>query len=52
MIIPCFIFRVDLACTLPDLEQEHSDNENLDSLSSMSTESLEDRLKSLDSEGQ
>uniref|UniRef100_A0A3B4AN60 Uncharacterized protein n=1 Tax=Periophthalmus magnuspinnatus TaxID=409849 RepID=A0A3B4AN60_9GOBI len=32
--------------------QEHSDNDNLDSSSSMSTESLEDRLKSLDSEGQ
>lgn len=44
--------KVDLACRLPDLEQEHSDNDNLDSSSSMSTESLEDRLKSLDSEGQ
>ncbi|KAM7379577.1 hypothetical protein PAMP_005123 [Pampus punctatissimus] len=43
--------KVDLACRLPDLEQEHSDNENLDSSSSMSTESLEDRLRSLDSEG-
>ncbi|XP_033838179.1 unconventional myosin-IXb isoform X2 [Periophthalmus magnuspinnatus] len=43
--------KVDLACRLPDLEQEHSDNDNLDSSSSMSTESLEDRLKSLDSEG-
>ncbi|XP_042284922.1 unconventional myosin-IXb isoform X1 [Thunnus maccoyii] len=42
--------KVDLACRLPDLEQENSDNENLDSSSSMSTESLEDRL-SLDSEG-
>uniref|UniRef100_A0A7N8XJK6 Myosin IXb n=1 Tax=Mastacembelus armatus TaxID=205130 RepID=A0A7N8XJK6_9TELE len=31
--------KVDLACRLPDLEQEHSDNENLDSCSSMSTES-------------
>ncbi|KAM7400316.1 hypothetical protein PAMA_004827 [Pampus argenteus] len=44
--------KVDLACRLPDLEQEHSDNENLDSSSSMSTESLEDRMRSLDSEGQ
>ncbi|XP_029970832.1 unconventional myosin-IXb-like isoform X2 [Salarias fasciatus] len=42
--------KVDLACRLPDLEQEHSDD-NLDSSSSMSTESLEDRLDSLDSEG-
>uniref|UniRef100_A0A8D3D294 Myosin IXb n=1 Tax=Scophthalmus maximus TaxID=52904 RepID=A0A8D3D294_SCOMX len=46
------IFRVDLACRLPDLEQENSDNDNLDSSSSMSTESLEDRLRSLESEGQ
>ncbi|XP_016897954.1 unconventional myosin-IXb isoform X3 [Cynoglossus semilaevis] len=44
--------KADLACRLPDLEQEHSDNDNLDSSSSMSTESLEDRLRSLDSEGQ
>ncbi|XP_040910848.1 unconventional myosin-IXb isoform X2 [Toxotes jaculatrix] len=43
--------KVDLACRLPDLEQEQSDNDNLDSSSSMSTESLEDRLKSLESEG-
>lgn len=43
--------KVDLACRLPDLEQEHSDNDNLDSSSSMSTDSLEDRLKSLESEG-
>ncbi|XP_022613761.1 unconventional myosin-IXb-like isoform X3 [Seriola dumerili] len=43
--------KVDLACRLPDLEQEHSDNDNLDSSSSMSTESLEDRLRSLESEG-
>ncbi|XP_070774290.1 unconventional myosin-IXb isoform X2 [Enoplosus armatus] len=42
--------KVDLACRLPDLEQEISDNDNLDSSSSMSTESL-DRLDSLDSEG-
>ncbi|XP_071346332.1 unconventional myosin-IXb isoform X3 [Trachinotus anak] len=44
--------KVDLACRLPDLEQEQSDNDNLDSSSSMSTESLEDRLTSLESEGQ
>ncbi|XP_071346328.1 unconventional myosin-IXb isoform X1 [Trachinotus anak] len=43
--------KVDLACRLPDLEQEQSDNDNLDSSSSMSTESLEDRLTSLESEG-
>ncbi|KAF0046747.1 hypothetical protein F2P81_000380 [Scophthalmus maximus] len=43
--------KVDLACRLPDLEQENSDNDNLDSSSSMSTESLEDRLRSLESEG-
>ncbi|CAN9503460.1 unnamed protein product [Ophioblennius macclurei] len=42
--------KVDLAITLPDLEQEHSDD-NLDSSSSMSTESLEDRTDSVDSEG-
>uniref|UniRef100_A0A671YXD5 Uncharacterized protein n=1 Tax=Sparus aurata TaxID=8175 RepID=A0A671YXD5_SPAAU len=42
--ILCFIiFRVDLACRLPDLEQEQSDNDNLDSSSSMSSESLDDR---------
>lgn len=45
-----FLFRVDLACRLPELEQENSDD-NLDSSSSMSSESLEDHL-SLDSEGQ
>ncbi|XP_074545706.1 unconventional myosin-IXb [Halichoeres trimaculatus] len=43
--------KVDLACRLPDLEQDNSDNDNLDSSSSMSTESLDDRLDSLDSEG-
>ncbi|XP_061587393.1 unconventional myosin-IXb-like [Cololabis saira] len=41
--------KVDLACRLPDLEQENSDSENLDSSSSMSTDSL-DQLGSLDSE--
>nr|XP_020447008.1 unconventional myosin-IXb-like isoform X2 [Monopterus albus] len=44
--------KVELACRLPDLEQEQSDNENLDSASSMSTESLEERLRSLELEGQ
>ncbi|XP_028328146.1 unconventional myosin-IXb isoform X2 [Gouania willdenowi] len=43
--------KADLACRLPDLEQEQSDNDNLDSSSSMSSESLDDRLGSLDSEG-
>ncbi|TDH05911.1 hypothetical protein EPR50_G00127270 [Perca flavescens] len=43
--------KLDLACRLPDLEQENSDNENLDSLSSMSSDSLEDIQGSLYSEG-
>ncbi|XP_063742603.1 unconventional myosin-IXb isoform X2 [Eleginops maclovinus] len=42
--------KVDLACRLPELEQDNSDNDNLDSSSSMSSESIEDRLGSLDSE--
>ncbi|KAM4551542.1 unconventional myosin-IXb isoform 3-T4 [Odontesthes bonariensis] len=42
--------KVDLACRLPDLEQEQSDFEILDSLSSMSTDSL-DWLDSFESEG-
>lgn len=46
------IFREDLACRLPELEHENSDNEILDSASSMSSESLDDRLGSVDSEGQ
>ncbi|KAM9844841.1 unconventional myosin-IXb isoform 2-T3 [Aulostomus maculatus] len=33
--------KVDLACRLPDLEQENSDNDNLD-MSSTSSESLDD----------
>lgn len=45
------ISRVDLALRLPELEQDQSDNENFDSLSSMSTESM-DQLGTLDSEGQ
>ncbi|KAK2822634.1 hypothetical protein Q5P01_022699 [Channa striata] len=43
--------KVDLACGLLDLEQEQSDNENLESLSSVSSESLEDLLGSVESEG-
>ncbi|KAM9322226.1 unconventional myosin-IXb isoform 2-T2 [Pholidichthys leucotaenia] len=43
--------KLDLACTLPDLEQELSDNDNLDSLSSMSSESLDDQLGTRDLEG-
>ncbi|XP_078143628.1 unconventional myosin-IXb isoform X2 [Centroberyx gerrardi] len=44
--------KEDLACRLPELEQENSDNDNLDSESSMSSDSLlEDQLGSLDSEG-
>ncbi|XP_060901288.1 unconventional myosin-IXb-like isoform X2 [Labrus mixtus] len=43
--------KVDLACRLPDLEQDNSDNDNMDSSSWMSTESLEDNLDSPDSEG-
>ncbi|XP_073346792.1 unconventional myosin-IXb isoform X2 [Pagrus major] len=44
--------KVNLACRLPDLEQEQSDDDNLDSSSSMSSDSLDDRLGSMDSEGQ
>uniref|UniRef100_A0A8P4GIW9 Myosin IXb n=1 Tax=Dicentrarchus labrax TaxID=13489 RepID=A0A8P4GIW9_DICLA len=44
--------KVDLACRLPDLEQENSDNEILDDSSSISSESLDERLGSIDSEGQ
>lgn len=52
MMICVIIFRKDLACRLPELEHENSDNEILDSASSMSSESLDDRLGSVDSEGQ
>lgn len=49
----CFVIaRVDLVIGLPDLEQENSDNDNLESLSSMSSDSLEDILGSLEWEGQ
>ncbi|CAB1326759.1 unnamed protein product, partial [Coregonus sp. 'balchen'] len=44
--------KEDLACRLPELEQDNSDNDNMDSESSISSESLmEDRVGSLDSEG-
>ncbi|XP_068593676.1 unconventional myosin-IXb isoform X2 [Cebidichthys violaceus] len=43
--------KVELACRLPDLEEDQSDNDNLDSSSSMSSDSQEDILGSLDSEG-
>ncbi|TNN58068.1 Unconventional myosin-IXb [Liparis tanakae] len=38
--------KVELACRLPELEQEQSDNDNLDSSSSMSSDSLEESLDS------
>ncbi|XP_039458226.1 unconventional myosin-IXb isoform X3 [Oreochromis aureus] len=43
--------KLDLVSRLPELDQEESDNENLDFSSWLSTDSL-DRLGSLDSEGQ
>lgn len=43
--------KVDLAIRLPELEQELSDSEILDSASSVSSDSL-DQLGSVDSEGQ
>ncbi|KAM6948221.1 LOW QUALITY PROTEIN: unconventional myosin-IXb [Aplochiton taeniatus] len=44
--------KEDLASRLPDLEQENSDSDNLDSQSCMSLDSLvEERSLSLDSEG-
>ncbi|KAL3988723.1 WAP, Kazal, immunoglobulin, Kunitz and NTR domain-containing protein [Sarotherodon galilaeus] len=42
--------KLDLVSRLPELDQEESDNENLDFSSWLSTDSL-DRLGSLDSEG-
>ncbi|MEQ2231408.1 hypothetical protein ILYODFUR_000086 [Ilyodon furcidens] len=42
--------KVDLAIRLPELEQDHSDTEILDSASSVSSDSL-DQLGSIDSEG-
>ncbi|MFT7798703.1 unconventional myosin-IXb-like isoform X3 [Arapaima gigas] len=45
--------KVDLACRLPELEQPGSDQENLDSEASVSSESLlEDRPGNSDTEGQ
>uniref|UniRef100_A0A8C9T574 Myosin IXB n=1 Tax=Scleropages formosus TaxID=113540 RepID=A0A8C9T574_SCLFO len=45
--------KVDLACRLPELEQPGSDQENLDSEASVSSESLlEDRPSNSDTEGQ
>uniref|UniRef100_A0A3Q2P762 Myosin IXb n=1 Tax=Fundulus heteroclitus TaxID=8078 RepID=A0A3Q2P762_FUNHE len=46
-----FLCRVDLAVRLPELEQDSSDCEVLDSASSVSSDSL-DQLGSVDSEGQ
>ncbi|XP_013128807.1 unconventional myosin-IXb isoform X3 [Oreochromis niloticus] len=43
--------KLDLVSRLPELDQEESDNENLDFSSWLSTDSL-DRLGSMDSEGQ
>ncbi|XP_018583731.2 unconventional myosin-IXb isoform X3 [Scleropages formosus] len=44
--------KVDLACRLPELEQPGSDQENLDSEASVSSESLlEDRPSNSDTEG-
>ncbi|XP_048832092.1 unconventional myosin-IXb-like isoform X8 [Brienomyrus brachyistius] len=45
--------KVELACRLPELEQPGSDQENLDSEASVSSESLqEERPGNLDTEGQ
>lgn len=51
MVCVVLVFREDLACRLPELEHENSDNEILDSESSMSSESLDDHMGSVDSEG-
>lgn len=49
----CAFDREDLVCRLPDMEQPGSDQENLDSEASASSESLlDDRTSSLDMEGQ
>ncbi|XP_007563868.1 unconventional myosin-IXb isoform X3 [Poecilia formosa] len=42
--------KLDIAIRLPELEQEHSDSENVDSASSVSSDSL-DQLGGVDSEG-
>lgn len=51
MLISFFVYRLDLVSRLPDLDQEESDIENLDSSSWLSTDSL-DLLGTLDLEGQ
>lgn len=49
----CVPHREDLVCRLPDMEQPGSDQENLDSEASASSESLlDERTPSLDMEGQ
>lgn len=40
-----FLHREDLACRLPEMEQPGSDQENLDSETSQSSESLLDELQ-------
>uniref|UniRef100_A0AAY5F5U9 Myosin IXb n=1 Tax=Electrophorus electricus TaxID=8005 RepID=A0AAY5F5U9_ELEEL len=47
----CICYRSMLACTLPELDQDTSDNDNLDWESTVSSDSLQD-LTSLDLEGQ
>lgn len=51
MLISFFVYRLDLVSRLPELDQEESDIENLDSSSWLSTDSL-DLLGTLDLEGQ
>uniref|UniRef100_A0A7N6FM85 Myosin IXb n=1 Tax=Anabas testudineus TaxID=64144 RepID=A0A7N6FM85_ANATE len=49
----CFVLsRVDFVIGLPDLEQENSDNDNLESMSLMSLESEEDIRGNMEWEGQ
>lgn len=49
----CVCYREDLVCRLPDMEQPGSDQENLDSEASASSESLlDDRTPISDMEGQ
>lgn len=43
--VPLFFYREDLACRLPEMEQPGSDQENLDSETSQSSESLLDELQ-------
>lgn len=51
MLISFFVYRLDLVSRLPELDQEESDIENLDSSSWLSTDSL-NLLGTLDLEGQ